>query len=227
MPRRNLVRSTETIYHVTNRSNNKDWFYIPIPEVWKIATETLALCSERYGVVFYAFALMSNHFHLMLSTPNNNLDAMMRFFQTEVARAIQHRSGRINHIFGGRYKWSCLWNSAAVAYVYKYILRNPVRAGLTDNVESYPYSSLFPHSIRTGPWTSGITSLWQFVPKESHPKLAWLNQPTPKEIENLVSKGLRRYEFKFSQGNSYTKRLRILEKTYGIPTAPATFPAVK
>lgn len=216
MPRKILIRSPEAIFHVTNRSNNKEWFYVSSNEVWDISTEILSLCTERYEVILHAFVLMSNHYHLLLSAPKNNLDAMMRFFQTEVAREIQRRAGRINHIFGTRYKWSCLWNSSAVAYTFKYIIRNPVRAGLVSKVEDYFFSSIHPKGIARAPWSCSI-SKWTLIPKNPSELFTWLNLPTDKELEVLVTKGLRRTEFKFPQGNDYSSKLKLLEKCYGIP----------
>jgi putative transposase len=227
MPRKNLIRSSLGLYHLTNRSNNKEWFYIPLNEVWEITTSLLTLCSERYGLELYAYVLMSNHYHMIVGTPQANIDAIMRFFQTEVARAIQRKAGRINHVFGNRYKWSFLRNASAVACGFKYVLRNPVRATLTSKVEAYRFSSFHPSSAYDAPWISGIHHDWDFVPRKLSERISWLNQPTTKEAEELVTKALRRTEFKFSQGNEYAKRLRLLEEEYGVPTAPATFSAEK
>src|SRR5207237_1433286 len=134
-------------YHITNRANNKEWFYIPIKETWKIFCEILSRASRMYGAEIHTFVLMSNHYHLLVTTPLGNLDLFMRYFQTEACRAIQERAARKNHVFGGRYKWTILGGSAAVAYAYKYILRNPVRARIAENVESYPYSSFTSLSL--------------------------------------------------------------------------------
>ncbi len=227
MPRAPLIRSAEMPYHVTNRSNNKEWFYIPMEDVWRIFTGVLSMCTERYGVLVHAFVLMSNHFHLILQTPYSNLDAMMRYFETESAKAIQRQAGRINHIFGTRYKWSLLESPTAVAFAQKYVIRNPVRAGICESVEVYPYSSIHPEALRVLPLVSGISPFWCWVPRDQGDLLQWLNQPSHKEAEELIAKGLKRSRFKFSQGNSELRRLRQLESEYGLATAPATFSAEK
>ena len=139
MPRRTLILNSECPYHVTNRSNNKEWFYIPLNEVWMIFTRSAEsfqyyVCSDQ----IHSFVLMSNSFHLLISTPHSNLDLFMRHCQTEISRKIQKRASRINHVFGSRYKWSLLWNPAAFAYAYKYVTQNAVKAGLIKKVEYYP-----------------------------------------------------------------------------------------
>src|SRR4051812_4949790 len=99
MPRPILFRTDCFAYHVTVRSNNKEWFYIPIRQCWQILTETLAVTAARTGAEPYLLVLMSNHFHLLLSTPRKNLDYTMQYFLSIATRAIQARAGRINHVF--------------------------------------------------------------------------------------------------------------------------------
>ena len=113
MPRRPLIETEQFPYHVTSRSNNKEWFYLPLKECWEIFCNQLVETSSKYNVNIYAFTLMSNHFHLILSTPQANLGEVMRHFLTGVSKAIQFKAKRINHIFGSRYKWSLLQNENA------------------------------------------------------------------------------------------------------------------
>jgi putative transposase len=55
-----------------------------------------------------SFFLMNNHFHLLVLTPEEDIDGIMYFFMKEVTLEIQKCSGRINKIFGGRYKVSMI-----------------------------------------------------------------------------------------------------------------------
>ncbi len=232
MPRKPLLITDSHPYHVTNRSNNKEWFYIPIEESWEVFTDVLSRCCEMYQAEIHTFVLMSNHYHLILSTPKRNLSKIIRYFQTEVCREIQRRSGRINHVFGGRYKWSALTSASAIAYGYKYVLRNPVVAGVCGKVEDYPFSTLWnknKYSFGHIPLVEGITLHWKLLPKSESERLNWLNRPTPKECEQILSKALRRFEFGFSKGNDVRQELNRLSYYYDIPLppidAPATFSA--
>ena len=167
---------------------------------------------------------MSNHYHMVVRTPLSNLDVVLRHFQTEAARKIQKYAGRINHIFGGRYKWSYLPNAAAVACAYKYVLRNPVRAGLSTTVENYRFSTITPKLEL--PSVCGTSSDWSLVPKDETKVSKWLNQPTSKEADMLIGQALRRAHFKFSDGNDLVRSVRRLEQEYGFGT-PCSFPAEK
>ncbi len=229
MARPRLIYSDRFAYHVTNRSNNRDWFYLPISEVWEIFQRYLLEAQIRYGVELHAFVLMSNHYHLILSTPQKNLDAFMRYLQTEVAREVQRRTGRTNHIFGTRYKWSLLEGAVALAYAIKYVLRNPVRAGICTRVEEYPYSSFYElMRFHCGiPITEGLSPHWRLIPRPLNDRLEWLNRATKKEQEALIGKAIRRTSFQFSKGNDVRLLLENLKESYGIESSPATFSAEK
>lgn len=213
---RPLIRRTDSyIYHLTNRSNNREWFYIPTDECWEIFCYALNRTCIKYDVIPHLLVLMSNHFHLLLSTPQSNIDTAMRYFQCETTRLVQKRTNRINHIFGARYRWSLLESAYSLAYVYKYVARNPIRSGLCLKVEQYRYCSLndLQNSL---PIVEGLGSYWQYVPKKTEDRMNWLNAPIPYEQESLIKRALRRYQFKFTTDKSFQKRLRELKSLYGI-----------
>lgn len=229
MPRKNLILSKELPYHVTNRSNNKEWFYIPLEQTWKIFCCVLSNAAAKYNVDIHAFVLMSNHYHLILSTPLANLDSFMRYFQTEACRKVQRKALRINHVFGSRYRWSVLENSISFAYAYKYTLRNPVRAGLSSLVQDYLFcsSKFLIGSNFDLPLVERIDNLGRQIPKSTKERLLWLNSPTPKEVEVLIGKALRRFQFAFSKGNDVRQQLKLLKVSYGVEISPSTFSAEK
>ena len=218
MPRAALEKNTHDAYHVTNRSNNREWFSMPIEKCWQLFKQVCSDMAQKYSIEVHALVLMSNHYHLLLSTPLCNLDRAMRYFQTEISREINRYSGRINHVFGSRYRGTRLRSSYSYAYVYKYIMRNPARAKLCERVELYPYSSL--HDLEKGKADLQIIEdfldLWEKLPNDWEDRLNWLNQPVPSEQEELIRKALRRQDFKFTSQNTYRHFLRALEKSYGI-----------
>ena len=119
---------------------------------------TLAEVSERSGFRVHAFVLMTNHYHLLLETPQANLSRGMGWLQNAFTRRINMRHRFWGHLFGGRYKaipaepGNCFWA------LLDYIHLNPVRAGIVqekDGIEAYAWSSL-PHYLgpprRRPPW---------------------------------------------------------------------------
>lgn len=142
MPRKKLIRSRNLPYHITARSNNKEWFQLPLSEVWKLSQESLDEAVSKHPVELISFVLMSNHYHMLIVTPGGNLDAFIYEFNKRLALKIKARSGQINRIFGGRYKWCLIESQKYLINCYRYIYQNPVRAGLVQHCEDYEFSTL-------------------------------------------------------------------------------------
>jgi putative transposase len=194
MPRKHLILTDIYPYHVTNRSNNREFFYLDLEALWCIFLDILIHISLQYECRIHAFVLMSNHYHLVLSTPQKNLGEAMKYFHRETARRANKSAQRINHFFGGRYKW-CLLNRETYYWnTIKYIFRNPVTANLCKRVEDYPFSS-FNTDYEEISW-----KLFDFLGPNHGIKLDlnWLNQEFSKEQKDGISAALRRREFKIS-----------------------------
>jgi putative transposase len=194
MPRAVLIRSETHPYHVTSRSNNKEFFPIPLDQVWKIMMEQLLYMHKNFGLAVHSFVLMGNHFHLLCHTPNGNLDQIMQVFLRATSIKINLQAKSINHLWGGRYKWSLIESKAHYYQVYRYIFQNPVRAGICKRVEEYPYSTLKEAIF---PIHSSISMSFG----GSEGELIWLNEHFDKEDEELIKLGLRKYQFDVSQRN--------------------------
>lgn len=109
-------------------------------------TSKLGKLQKEFDLKISAFVLMDNHFHLLMLTPSEDIDRVMYFFMKNSTLAMQKHCGRINKIFGGRYKGCLIDNQSYLLNAYRYILRNPVRAGISQFAQDYTYSSLNPDS---------------------------------------------------------------------------------
>ena len=117
--------------------------------IGKTVVRTLAEGSVRSGFRVHAFALMSNHYHLLVETPQGNLSRGMGRLQNAFTRRINVRHGLWGHLFGGRYEAILVEPGACFWALLDYIHLNPVRAGIIqekDGLESYVWSSL-PHYL--------------------------------------------------------------------------------
>lgn len=204
MPRSLLIRTDEYPYHVVNRSNNKEFFYLDLDELWLIFIDILGVLHYEYKCNIHSFVLMSNHYHLILSTPQKNLSEAMNYMHREVAKRANKKAKRINHFFGGRYKPCLIQNENYYWNAVKYVFRNPVDAGLCNRVEKYKYSSL----------NFSDSQLWQMVDFFTFPQntinldLNWLNEAHPHMQRLAIKKGLRRFKFELPRGkNGHTLHL--------------------
>ena len=92
MPRKAIERSQEHYYHITARSNNREFFFLPMDEVWEVMNSRLESLQKEHGIRIAAFVLMNNHFHLLVLTLNLDIDRLMYFFMKGVTLEIQKRT---------------------------------------------------------------------------------------------------------------------------------------
>ncbi len=95
----------------------------------------------------FAWALMSNHFHLLLRPTDIPLASFMRRLLTGYAVTYNLRHKRTGHLFQNRYKSIVCEEEAYLLELVRYIHLNPLRAGLVDTLEtldSYPWCG---HSV--------------------------------------------------------------------------------
>ena len=198
-------------YHLSARSNGRDWFSIELETVWLIMSNYLYFIHHAYGVRIHSFVLMNNHFHLIASFPNGNLSEALNYFIRETSRSIGVDSNRINHVFGTRTFRSCISSTRYFEHAYKYVYRNPVEAGLCERVEQYPFSTiqgLFGLAHSTIP----IEEDTLMFDQPSEVNLLWLNTAPDEESRQTIRKALRAPEFHLPNKKS-TNRRHPLEST--------------
>lgn len=192
MPRKPIIRSNEHFYHITARSNNKENFFLPKAQIWEIFISKLFELQKEFKIQIGGFVLMDNHFHLLLLSPQEDIDRVMYFLMKDTTRKIQKRTGRINKIFGGRYKGSIIETHNYLLNVYKYIYRNPIAAGISNEAENYQFSTLhyliFKKKLPFDVYEILLT-----------PGLSWINQSFKSEEAQSIKWGLSRTIFQFQK----------------------------
>ncbi len=203
MPRAKTILQSEFPYNISARCINREWFNIPMEEVWKIFCEELADTIKEHKLVVHSFVLMSNHFHLIASTPEANISQCMHRFMGRTSRRLTRKGNRINQTYSGRHYKCILQCHRYYLNAYKYNYRNPVTADICDKVEMYPFSTL---QMKLG-LTDKLFPLVEnttFLCDESG-TLNWLNtKPDPVKLE-AVRYGLKRQYFT-------SKKCRITNK---------------
>ncbi|MBF0206849.1 MAG: transposase [Oligoflexia bacterium] len=208
MPRKNLIKTNEFHYHITSRSNNKEWFHLPIYQVWDYSLQSMELAYNKHKVEICAFVLMKNHYHLLLKTPELNIDKFMYEFNKQLSKKIRKTSNRINHVFGGRYRWSIIDNEKYFYQVLKYIYLNPVKCGEVSSAETYPYSTLFiiwNNKNFVVPLTHDYTKFMDS--NDITTFINWINQNFEKKNHyETIKKGLKHSIFTISQLRESSER---------------------
>lgn len=194
MPRVKAIQQSDYPYHITARCINREWFSLPMEKVWDVFCDELTTVNETHSLQIHSFVLMSNHFHLIASTPEANISKAMHQLMNFSSRRLTRAGNRINQTFAGRH-YKCILNDHRYFMnAYKYNYRNPVHAKICESVEEYPYSSL---SMKLGCSKIKLPLLEDSLLTEDPVGiLKWLNTaPDPEKLE-AVQWGLRRQYFK-------------------------------
>lgn len=128
------------VYHITSRGNARDDIYLADTDR-EMFLDALAHVVDRFGWICHAYCLMSNHYHLMIETPQANLSRGMRQLNGIYTQRFNREHHRVGHIFQGRFKSIVVDKDAYLLELSRYIVRNPVAAGMVDDVEAWPWSS--------------------------------------------------------------------------------------
>ena len=145
MARKLRVEYPGAIYHVLNRGDRREPIFQDNQDrEWFLAT--LAEACTKTGWQIHAFCLLSNHFHLVVETPNANLVAGMKWFLGTYTSRFNRRHKVFGHLFSGRYK-SLIVDGSGHGYlktVCDYVHLNPVRADLltpAEPLQAFAWSS--------------------------------------------------------------------------------------
>ena len=101
----------------------------------------LAEVVERYNWICHAFCLMTNHYHLVIETVEGNLSQGMRQLNGVYTQASNRRHSGLGHLFQGRFKGILVDKDAYLLELSRYVVLNPVRAGMVDMPAQWPWSS--------------------------------------------------------------------------------------
>ena len=113
-------------YHVVTRGAQRHAIFTH-PSEYRHFLQLLQEMTERFRLQLHAYVLMSNHFHLVLSTPEANLSAAMQWLKTSYGMWFNRRHERTGPLFEGRYK-AHLFESQTHAWpITRYVHLNPVR----------------------------------------------------------------------------------------------------
>ena len=146
MPRKPRIEYAGAVYHVMSRGNRGCDIY-ENDDDRIIFLETLGQVCSRTGWVIHAYVLMSNHYHILLETPEANLVDGMRWLQSTYTQRYNRSHRERGHLFQGRYKSLLVAPESGYYFevVSSYIHLNPARAGMFDlskeKLNSYVWSS--------------------------------------------------------------------------------------
>ena len=183
-------------YHIFSRGNEQRDIFLEDGDRLSFL-KTIGDMSQRFDVDIFAYVLMDNHYHLLLRTRKANLSKSMHWLGSTYTRRFNLRHVRSGHLFQGRYKSILIQNEDYLMQLSCYIHRNPLRAGISNRLAAYPWSSYKAYAYNTNcpDWLNTKLILSQFAEKDPHEayrdKVQKYSEEEKKIWENL------RYSFVF------------------------------
>jgi len=129
-------------YHVINRGNGRVTVFHK-PQDYEAFLSLLVEAKKRHRVKIFGFCLMPNHFHLVVEPAHPTaLSQFMQWLLTSHVRRYHNHYRTSGHVWQGRFKSFPVQRDEHLITVLRYVLQNPVRAGLSSTAREWLWSSL-------------------------------------------------------------------------------------
>jgi REP element-mobilizing transposase RayT/transposase len=127
-------------YHVMNRGRRGEEIFIEKND-YRLFLDVVRESTDLFNIKIAAYCLMPTHYHLLLHTPDGNLSRGMR----QINGIYTQRFNRVHQyegqLFRGRYKSILVEVDSYLLQLLRYIHKNPLRAGICDELNDYEWSS--------------------------------------------------------------------------------------
>lgn len=139
MVRQKRIAAKSGIYHVVSRGSGRQIIFeddVDRKKYLDVLKENLV----KYDASLYAWCLMGNHTHLIISSSLEDLSKLMRHLNSSYSMFFNKRHGRIGHLMQGRFKSEPINDEAYLLTAIRYVHKNPEKAKIAPT-ETYPWSS--------------------------------------------------------------------------------------
>jgi REP element-mobilizing transposase RayT len=173
MSRTARIKSSTGIYHIITRGINQQNIFSSDDDYERLLSTLARYCRKSKSEI-YAYCLMDNHIHLLLKEGQESIATTMKKIGTSYVYYYNWQYNRKGHLFQDRYKSEPVEDDAYFLTVLRYIHQNPVKAGITDDPATYPWSSYTEYTDKVKLVNTSFT-------------LKLFNQDQEKAIEEFIS----------------------------------------
>jgi putative transposase len=128
------------VYHITSRGNARENIFLDEGDRARFL-EVLVDVVDRYDWICHAYCLMTNHYHLLIETPDAGLSQGMQLLNGVYTQWFNRRHDRVGHLLQGRFKAILVEKESQLLELARYVVLNPVRAKMVRSVRDWPWSS--------------------------------------------------------------------------------------
>ena len=156
------------VYHVTSRGDGREDIYLSDAdrEAW---LDVFATVCKRFNWICHAWCQMTNHYHILVETPEPNLAQGMRQLNGVYTQRFNRAHTRVGHVFQGRYKAILVERDNYLLELARYVVLNPLRAKMVRRLVAWPWSSYLATcgQAASPPWLQMDWILGQFGRRRS------------------------------------------------------------
>lgn len=138
------------VYHITARGNDKQTIHHDHKDFARFL-KFLGQAVDQYRWLCHGYCLMTNHYHLLIETPEPNLARGMKRLNSRYCIAFNRRHRRVGHVLQGRYNSVVVQKEAYLLELCRYIVLNPVRAHMVQKPDDWVWSSYLDTAGKTRP----------------------------------------------------------------------------
>ena len=128
------------VYHITSRGDRRERIFENDKDR-ETFLEILGSVVKRYNFLCHAYCLMDNHYHLLIETPDGNLSGGIRQLNGVYTQKFNKIHNTVGHLFQGRFKSILVEKESYLLELCRYIVLNPVRAGIVNKPGQWNWSS--------------------------------------------------------------------------------------
>jgi len=202
MPRLARLDAPLVLHHVWDRGIERRSIFADDEDRSEFLGRLAALVRAEHFAV-YAWALMSNHFHLLLRTGNRGLSSSMQVLLGGYAAAFNCRHERCGHLFQNRFKSTVVDEDGYCLELVRYIHLNPLRAGVVADLERLGHYRWTGHATLLG----HLETSWQDSCRAPAP----FDIDAAEFVEAVVSQLARKTGLRIAELTANTKRRCVVQ----------------
>ena len=146
------------VYHITTRGNGGTVIFGDAGDRQDFC-DLLGFVITRFNWLCHGYCLMDTHYHLIIETPDGNLSEGMRQLNGIYTQMFNRKHESHGHLFQGRYKAILVDKESYLLELCRYVVLNPLRAGISDNIGDWRWSS-YPATAGFAESPAWLTTDW-------------------------------------------------------------------
>lgn len=213
MPRHPRTYIKTNLFHIITQGINKSYIFERSEDI-RYYINIMKKLSKDQKVEILAYCVMSNHTHMLVKTNQiENLSKYMQRLNTTYGKYYNQKNNRVGYVFRNRYKSEGIYNGKHLYNCMRYIYNNPVKAGMCEEAEKYPYSNCkkMKEKYKEINRESNFDDKYTFIDVE---------ETLPKKYKNEIKEFLRKNETNLIDIQENKKQLKelitILKEEYNI-----------